>query len=288
MTLTVCPTPIGNLDDSTPRQRKALETADLVACEDTRRCGKLMERLGIDRSDGTPRLVTYHEHNADEMAERLVDQLERGAEVTLVCDAGTPGISDPGYRLVRAARQADLDVTALPGPVAALVALSGSGLPTDRFQFCGFVPSSTQKRRDFLTETVESAGTTLFYESPKRVVATLRVLDEVCDPAREVCVARELTKMHEEFVVGRVSEVCDQFAGRDDIKGEIVIVVGPPMTDRNETDRQVNRMIDALLGQDLSSRGIKDAVSETFDVARSGLYDRIERRKQAIDKADEG
>lgn len=286
MTLIVCPTPIGNLDDATPRQRDALESADLVACEDTRRCGKLMERLGIERPDGTPRLVTYHEHNADEMAERLVDQLKRGAAVTLVCDAGTPGISDPGYQLVRAAREAGLEVTALPGPVAAVVALSGSGLPTDRFEYCGFVPSSEEKRRSFLEEMNDAGVTTVCYESPNRTVATLRVLSDICGADREVCVARELTKMHEEYLTGGVSEVCRTLEERDGLKGEVTIVLAPASEQDDAVERRIDRMIDALLKQEVAPRGIKDAVAETFDVSRSGLYERIDRRRREVDSAD--
>lgn len=286
MTLTVCPTPIGNLDDVTPRQRRALEAVDLVACEDTRRCGKLMEHLGIERDDGAPRLVSYHEHNADEMAERLVDQLRRGAELTLTCDAGTPGVSDPGYRLVRAARKAGIEVMALPGPVAGVVALSASGLPTDAYQFLGFAPTGEESRRTAFEAVAQAEMTTILYESPQRLVSALELLDAYSDPAREVCLARELTKVHEEYVVGRVGDVREEVAGREAIKGEIVLIVGPAVTAGEREGKQVDRLIDSLLDQEMSPRGIKDVVAETFEVSRSGLYERIDRRRAKRDDRD--
>lgn len=284
MTLIVCPTPIGNLDDTTPRQRRALEEADLVACEDTRRCGKLMERLGIERADGTPRLVSYHDHNAEEMAERLVDQMRQGAMVTLVTDAGTPGVSDPGFELVRKARRANVEVTALPGPAAAVVALSASGLPTDAFQFRGFVPSGEERREAFIREVDGAGMTAVFYESPKRTIETLKCVRDVCGSHREVCVARELTKVHEEFVVGSVDEVLGELEQRDELKGEIVIVVAPSLEEDDERDRYIDRLIDQLIEQGMSPRGIKDVVAETFEISRSGLYERIDRRRESLDQ----
>jgi len=283
MTLTVCPTPIGNLDDVTPRQRRALEAVDLVACEDTRRCGKLMEHLGIEREDGTPRLVSYHEHNADEMAERLVEQLRRGAELTLTCDAGTPGMSDPGYRLVREARKAGVEVTALPGAVAGVVALSASGLPTDAYQFLGFAPTGEESRGAAFEAVAEADMTTILYESPQRLVSALNLLEQQSEPAREVCVARELTKVHEEYVTGHITDVREEFAGRDQVKGEVVLIVGPAVEAGEREDKEIDRLIDSLLDQGMSPRGIKDVVAETFEVSRSGLYEWIDRRREQRD-----
>jgi 16S rRNA (cytidine1402-2'-O)-methyltransferase len=145
--LTICPTPIGNLADVTERQRNALASADVIACEDTRTTGKLLQLLGISREDGRPRLVSYHEHNEAERIDELIETA-RADEVVLVSDAGTPAISDPGFRLVRAARAAGVDATVLPGPVAAVLALVGSGLPADRWTFAGFLPSRDKARRD--------------------------------------------------------------------------------------------------------------------------------------------
>lgn len=280
--LTICPTPIGNLEDITARQRDALAGCDIIACEDSRRTGKLLELLGIERSGGSPRLVPYHEHNEEEVAAGLLDDLLRGADVTLVSDAGTPGISDPGYALVRRAAAEGVEIESLPGPAAAVVALAASGLPTDAWQFHGFLPSSQKARRERL-EAVDSPRMTLVvYESPKRLVDLLEDVSRELGAERRVCVGRELTKMHEEYVRGTAAEVADEFAGRDRVRGECVVVVAPgpePEGDRQAQEVEVDALIRALLEQEVSSRTIKEVVSELYDVPRSELYGRIERVK---------
>lgn len=281
--LTVCPTPIGNLDDVTARQRRALAEADVVACEDTRRTGKLLEHLGIDREDGRPRLVAYHEHNESEAAERLVKALRRGDDVTLVSDAGTPAISDPGFAIIRRVADADLPMTALPGPVAAIVALTGAGLPTDAFQFRGYPPAKATKRRSFL-DAIEVPGvTTLLYESPHRIEELLADLVEVVGAERRVCVARELTKMHEEYLRGTAEEVYRTLCEREETRGEFVVVVAPPPDEADAggvDEAAVAAKIRDLLDRGFSAKSIKEIIPEIYDVARSEMYDRIEDVKE--------
>jgi len=214
--LTICPTPIGNMEDISPRIRRALAEADLVACEDTRRAGRLYERLDIPR----PRLVSYHDQNEAERAPRLAQQVVGGAKVALISDAGTPLISDPGYRLVRACLDRDVDVEVLPGPSAVTTALVASGLPTDRWRFEGFLP----RRSGELERLLGSAETVVAFESPRRLPDSLAALAALA-PDREAAVCRELTKLHEEVARGPLGELARRY--RDDVRGEIVLVIAP-------------------------------------------------------------
>jgi 16S rRNA (cytidine1402-2'-O)-methyltransferase len=211
-------TPIGNLGDLTERGREALAAADLVAAEDTRRTGKLLAHLGIEA-----RMVSLFEGNERERTERLMGELRGGATVALVSDAGMPSVSDPGFRLVRACAEEGIDVTVVPGPSAVTAALAVSGLPTDRWVFEGFLPRREAERRARLRELADEPRTVVLFESPRRLVATLReVLEELGD--RRVAVARELTKLHEEVVRGRLSEVLESLDGTEP-KGEVVVVL---------------------------------------------------------------
>jgi 16S rRNA (cytidine1402-2'-O)-methyltransferase len=214
--LTVCPTPIGNLEDLSPRARLALSEADLVACEDTRRAGRLYERLEIPR----PRFVSNHEGNEAERAVQLAQQIERGARVVLISDAGTPAVSDPGYRLIRACIERDLEVQVLPGPSAVTTALVASGLPTNRWRFEGFLP----RRAGELERVLRSAETVVAFESPRRLPASLAALAALA-PNRPAAVCRELTKLHEEVARASLGELARRF--RDEVKGEIVVVIAP-------------------------------------------------------------
>jgi 16S rRNA (cytidine1402-2'-O)-methyltransferase len=214
--LVVCPTPIGNLGDLSPRVRQALGEADLVACEDTRRTGLLFERLDIHR----PRLVSYHEGNEAERAVQLSQQVERGAKVALISEAGTPVVSDPGYRLVRACIDRDLEIEVLPGPSAVITALVTSGLPADRWRFEGFLP----RRAGELERVLRSAETVVAFESPRRLPQSLAALAALA-PNRSAAVCRELTKLHEEVSRATLGELARRF--RDDVRGEIVLVIAP-------------------------------------------------------------
>ena len=205
MSLVVCPTPIGNLEDITLRVLSALREADVVACEDTRRTRTLLDRYGV-----SARLVSYHEHNEQQRASELVERMQAGETVALVSDAGMPLVSDPGYVLVQACVAAGIGVEVLPGPSAALAALVASALPADRWRFAGFLP---RKRGELSTLLGEAGGTLIAFESPRRVPATLALLAEL-DAERLVAVCRELTKMHEEVVRGTAAELAERFDGR--------------------------------------------------------------------------
>jgi 16S rRNA (cytidine1402-2'-O)-methyltransferase len=218
--LLVCPTPIGNLEDVTLRVLSALRSADVVACEDTRRTRVLLDRYGV-----SARLVSYHEHNEAARASELVDRMRAGETVALVSDAGMPLVSDPGYVLVRACVAAGLPVEVLPGPSAALAALVASGLPADRWRFAGFLPRKRGELRSVLSSG-EGEGTLVAFESPRRVPATLAVLAEI-DADRPVALCRELTKAHEEVVRGTASELAERYAGSPP-RGEVVLVIGEP------------------------------------------------------------
>ena len=231
--LTVCPTPIGNLEDLSPRARRALADADLAACEDTRRTGLLFERLDIPR----PRLVSNHEGNEAERAVQLAQQIERGAKVVLVSDAGMPAISDPGYRLIRTCIERDLEVEVLPGPSAVTTALIASGLPADRWRFEGFLP----RRAGELERVLRSAETVVAFESPRRLPASLAALASLA-PNRPAAVCRELTKLHEEIARGTLGELARRF--RDEVKGEIVVVVAPATS--RPTSPDIAFAVDAL------------------------------------------
>ena len=232
--LIVCPTPIGNLDDITLRARDALVTADYIACEDTRRTGALLDRLGIRPA---PPLVSNHEGNEASRATELAQRIERGDTVVLVSDAGMPAISDPGFRLVRRCIERSLEVVVLPGPSVVPVALVASGLPTDRWRFEGFLP----KRSGEMERVLRSAETVIAFESPRRVGESLAALAAIA-PDRPAAVCRELTKMHEEVARGSLAELARRFRG--DVKGEIVLVIGPASSE--DHDRDVGFAVDAL------------------------------------------
>lgn len=215
--LTVCPTPIGNMDDVTRRVREALVEADYIACEDTRRTGRLLEKMEISPR---PRLVSNHEGNEASRATELVKRIERGDRIALVSDAGMPAISDPGYRLIRACIDRGLEIVVLPGPSVVPVALVASGLPSDRWRFEGFLP----KRAGEMERVLNSAETVVAFESPRRISKTLAALAAIA-PEREAALCREMTKLHEEVSRGTLSDLALRFKG--EVKGEIVLVIGP-------------------------------------------------------------
>ena len=218
-TLYVVATPLGNLEDVTLRALRILKEVALVACEDTRRTARLLQAHGI----ATP-TTSYFEHNERWKGERILDALRAGRAVALVSDAGTPGISDPGYRLVREARAEGIPVVPVPGPSAAVAALSVSGLPTDRFLFVGFLPARAQARRKALDALAAARETLVVYESPVRVVAALDDMQAALGD-REAFLCREATKLHEEYVRGTLASLRALLAARREVKGEIVLVV---------------------------------------------------------------
>lgn len=216
--LVVCPTPIGNLDDLTPRVLEALRSADLIACEDTRRTRVLLDRNGI-----AARPVALHDRNERSAAPGIVERIRSGERVALVSDAGTPVVSDPGFMLIRACIESGLHVEVLPGATAVTTALVASGLPAGSFRFTGFLPRRAGDLERVLTGT---ADTLVAFESPKRIGATLAKLAEL-DPGRRVAVCRELTKLHEEVARGTASELAERFSS-EAVKGEITVVIAPP------------------------------------------------------------
>jgi 16S rRNA (cytidine1402-2'-O)-methyltransferase len=219
-TLFVVATPIGNLEDLTFRAVRILREVDRIACEDTRHTRQLLGRHGISKP-----LVSYHEHNESTRSEELLRDLQAGTSIALVSDAGTPLISDPGYRLVKAARQQGIPVSPIPGPSALLASLSASGLPTDAFVFLGFPPSKQGARRKLLEECGAWPMTLVFYEAPHRILDTLADIVATLGP-RPVVLAREVTKVHEEFLQGTAAELLAVLAKRPPLKGEITLLIG--------------------------------------------------------------
>jgi 16S rRNA (cytidine1402-2'-O)-methyltransferase len=214
-------TPIGNLEDVTLRALRVLDEAHLVACEDTRQTRKLLTHFGLSK-----RLVSYHEHNEAARAEELLRELRGGARVALVCDAGTPLISDPGERLLRLCIENGIPVVPVPGASALVVALAASGLPAEEFTFAGFLPPRASARRRALAALAGRSGTLVFYEAPHRLLASLRDMLAALGN-RPAVIARELTKLHEEFLRGRLEELLAQVEARDSLRGEITVLVGP-------------------------------------------------------------
>ena len=214
-------TPIGNLEDITLRALRVLKEVDVIACEDTRQTQKLLNHYAI-----STRTTSYHEHNEMTKSAELVKEMQEGASVALVTDAGMPGISDPGYRLIALAIRHHVPVVPIPGASAFLAALVASGLPTDSFRFSGFLPSKRGERRAALEAIKSSPRTQVFYEAPHRVVETLVDICEVLGEARHVVIAREVTKLHEEFLRGRAGEVLENLKAREAVKGEITLLIG--------------------------------------------------------------
>jgi 16S rRNA (cytidine1402-2'-O)-methyltransferase len=277
-TLYVVATPLGNLGDLSPRALRVLREASLVACEDTRRTGQLLALHGLK----TP-TTSFFEHNERRKGERILSALRTGHDVALVSDAGTPGISDPGYRLVRDARAEGLPVVPIPGPSAAIAALSVSGLPTDRFRFVGFMPAKAGARRKSLLELAADRDTLVFYESPLRVVAFLEdALRAFGD--RDAFLCREATKVHEEYVRGRLRELLADLRARDRVRGEIVLVVAGASEERPDAAEATESP--ATLVARLQAEGMtrRQAVKEA--AARLGLGAR-EVYRQALDGAQE-
>jgi len=214
-------TPIGNLEDITLRALRVLKEVDVIACEDTRQTQKLLNHYAI-----ATRTTSYHEHNEMTKAAELVKGMQEGASVALVTDAGMPGISDPGYRLVTLAIRHQVPVVPVPGASAFLAALVASGLPTDSFRFSGFLPAKRGERRTMLETVKNSPRTQAFYEAPHRIVESLEDVVEILGGSRHVVVAREVTKIHEEFLRGRASEVLETLKKREAVKGEITLLIG--------------------------------------------------------------
>lgn len=264
--LYIVSTPIGNLGDVSRRALDVLAAADLVACEDTRVTRKLLAAHRI-----SARLAAYHDHNAERALPGLIRRLKAGEIVALVSDAGTPLVSDPGYRLVRAAIADDIAVAAVPGPSAALAALVASGLPSDRFLFAGFLPPRDAARRAALEELAAVKATLIFFESPRRLAASLRAMTDILGD-RPAAVARELTKRFEETSRGTLAHLAERAETAGPPKGEIVIVVGPPLAEAPDPADIDRRLAEAL--ETGSVRDAAAAVAGETGVSRKTLYAR--------------
>lgn len=250
-------TPIGNLEDITLRALRILREADLIACEDTRRTGRLLRHFAIKKP-----LVSCHEHNEHGRARHLVARALDGESVALVTDAGTPAISDPGFRLVREALDAGVSVVSIPGPTAAIAALVASGLPTDKFYFEGFLPPKRLKRQEAVRTIARMEGTTVCYEAPHRILETLKDIGELLGDRRLV-VARELTKLHEEYLRGTATSIREELAGRNSVKGEFVLLIGPSGGTCAEPEESLATRVSSLQSQGKSRmEAIKHAARE--------------------------
>lgn len=261
-------TPIGHLSDMSLRGLETLASADVMACEDTRVTRKLLTRYGINR-----KLFAYHEHNAQSAGPKLLEALERGESVALVSDAGTPLVSDPGYRLVAQARAAGYRVIPIPGSSAVLTALMAAGLPTDSFTFAGFLPPKSAARQTRLKMFETIPTTTIWFESPRRITACLKDMITVYGETRQASVARELTKTHESIITASLAELLEIYA--ESPKGEIVIVVGPNEAQDTELD---DAAIDALLleyAETMPTSKAAGAVAKETGLKKTDLYTRL-------------
>ena len=265
--LFIVATPIGNLADITFRAVETLKAVDAIAAEDTRCSGKLLQHYGID----TP-MLALHEHNEASRSEVLLKRLQNGEDIALISDAGTPLISDPGYRLVLRLRQAGIRITPIPGASSVLAALCAAGLPTDHFRFAGFLPRSGKARSKELKRIAGSDETTVLLESPRRLSATLHDLETLLDDTREVAVARELTKLFEEFVSGSLADVSAHFE-QHAARGEIVLMIGPASERAVAlTDQEILNCLNSVPMQSLPPSARARAVANTLDVPRPRVY----------------
>lgn len=268
-TLYIVATPIGHLDDITLRALRVMREADLIACEDTRHTRKLLEHFGIAKP-----MISYHEHNESTRTPELMERLEGGANVALVSDAGTPLVSDPGYRLVTAAIAAGVSVVPVPGPSAALGALAAAGLATDSFRFCGFLPTKAAQRRERLEELRHETCTLIFYETPHRILGALDDVAAVLG-ARPVVVARELTKVHEEFLRGTAAELRAELAARPVVRGEITLLVGKAEREASNDDSPVEEAVRALESQGLTRMEAIKRVAKARGLSKRDCYRRL-------------
>ncbi|MGH9531239.1 MAG: 16S rRNA (cytidine(1402)-2'-O)-methyltransferase [Terriglobales bacterium] len=273
--LYVVATPIGNLEDITLRALRVLKEADLIACEDTRHTRKLLDHYGI-----TTPTISYHEHNEAERAAELVDKLEAGTRIALVSDAGMPGISDPGYRVIALAIRHKIPVVPIPGPSAVMAALAASGLPTDSFRFAGFLPAKQGQRRKALEQVRDSESTEVFYEAPHRLVECMEDVVEVLGPERPVVIAREITKLHEEFLRGPAAEVLAAVRAQT-VRGEITVLIGKaePGGTKAGPARIGERLAQVMREQDLDEKAALKVVARELGLSRSEAYRRWQQEK---------
>ena len=271
-------TPIGNLEDITLRALRVLKGVELIACEDTRQTQKLLNHYGI----GT-RTISYHEHNEMTRAAELIVDLEQGTRIALVTDAGMPGISDPGFRLITLAIRHHVPVVPIPGASAYLAALVASGLPTDSFRFSGFLPAKRGERRTVLESIRTSPRTQVFYEAPHRVVETVEDIVEVLGGERHVVIAREVTKLHEEFLRGRAEELLATLKSRGEVKGEITLLIGKAEEAAQKAAPvrvSVRERVERIMAEDgVDEKAALKRVAKELGVSKSEAYRELQRGK---------
>ena len=279
-TLSIVATPIGNLGDFSPRAAEVLAAADIIACEDTRVTKKLLRLTGTSISG---KIVAYHDHNGEKMRPYLIERISQGDHVALVSDAGTPLISDPGYKLVAACRGLGLRVTTTPGPSAAIAALTISGLPSDRFLFAGFVPTAQKAREKQFAELASLSATSIWFDTPSRLARSLSDMASVFGN-RQACVAREITKLHEEALHGSLADLAADLQAKPPMKGEVVIVVAGCNIEDTLID---DDMLAAMLRAEMDGQRLRDAVAAV--VAATGIAkNRVYKLALEIAKQDSG
>jgi 16S rRNA (cytidine1402-2'-O)-methyltransferase len=279
--LYIVATPIGNLEDITQRALRVLGEVDLVACEDTRHTRKLLNHYSLNT-----KTVSYHEHNERERAAELLARLQDGANVAIVSDAGTPAVSDPGFRLVRLAAENGVRVVPIPGPTALISALVASGLPTNEFFFGGFLPARTSARRARFVDLRSINATLIFYEAPHRIAATLRDAREILGE-REAVVARELTKLHEEIARGRLSELAERYSSSENARGEIVLIIDRTVIADQASETKpvasIGSLVEIFEKQGLDQRAALKKAARELGISRAEAYrllvaERVSRR----------
>jgi 16S rRNA (cytidine1402-2'-O)-methyltransferase len=274
-TLYVVATPIGNLEDITYRAVRVLRESDLIACEDTRHTAKLLQHYGIDKPT-----VSYHEHNEAARAEELVAKLEQGLNIAQVSDAGMPGISDPGYRVIKLAIERGVQVVPIPGASALVAALAASGLPTDSFQFLGFLPAKSGQRRTTLETLRHAEHTTVVYEAPHRIAETMKDIVELLGAERTVVLARELTKIHEEFIRGTAAEVMAGTQAQE-LRGEITLVIGKSEVQETQAivKGMTQRLEEIMREQKLDEKAALKVLAKERGLSKSEVYRELQRAR---------
>jgi len=272
-TLYVVATPIGNLEDITFRAVRVLKEADLIACEDTRHTAKLLQHYGIDKPT-----VSYHEHNEATRAEELVAKLEQGLNIAQVSDAGVPGISDPGYRMIKLAIERGVQVVPIPGASALISALAAGGLPTDNFQFLGFLPAKSGQRRTMLEALRASEQTTVVYEAPHRITGTMQDIVEILGAERPMVLARELTKLHEEFIRGSAAQILTRVQEHE-LRGEITLLIGKgEVHEVQESIKDIAvRLEEIMREQKLDEKSALKVIAKERGLSKSEVYRELQR-----------
>jgi 16S rRNA (cytidine1402-2'-O)-methyltransferase len=272
--LYIVATPLGNLEDITLRALRILRSVDLIACEDTRHTHKLLHHFDIQT-----KTTSYHEHNEAERAQQLAAEIASGRSVALVSDAGTPGINDPGYRVVQAAIAAAVPVVPVPGPVAAINALVASGLPTNDFYYGGFLPARAGERRTLLEISAARRETLIFYEAPHRLLESLSDIFELLGAQRRISIARELTKIHEEFLRGSVSEVSQLLRQRGEVRGEITLVIAGATSAAQPPPRTLAARMRELMSAGEDEKSALKTAAKEFGLGKSEAYREWQRHK---------